>query len=126
MLTAREREILELMAQGFENAQIGAHLGITRKTVEQHRYRMSLKARTYNGVQLLRKFYDFVPKQFSPVVRGAKRRHHSAQHARVENPRERCRLKTKGAGNRNAQSTGKGLHDLALPAPKIPGVRKNV
>ncbi|HRP77108.1 MAG TPA: alpha/beta fold hydrolase [Rhodocyclaceae bacterium] len=32
-LTRRERELLELLAQGFDNMQIAAHLGLTEKTV---------------------------------------------------------------------------------------------
>lgn len=35
-LTAREREIVELVAQGQGNAQIAAHLGLAEKTVRNH------------------------------------------------------------------------------------------
>ncbi len=35
-LTARERELLELMAQGRDNAQIAATLGLSEKTVRNH------------------------------------------------------------------------------------------
>jgi DNA-binding CsgD family transcriptional regulator len=35
-LTAREGEILERIAQGLDNAQIAAHLGLSEKTVRNH------------------------------------------------------------------------------------------
>jgi len=35
-LTERERELLELLARGLDNHQIGAHLGISEKTVRNH------------------------------------------------------------------------------------------
>jgi pimeloyl-ACP methyl ester carboxylesterase/DNA-binding CsgD family transcriptional regulator len=35
-LTARERDLLELIAQGRDNAQVAAHLGLSEKTVRNH------------------------------------------------------------------------------------------
>ncbi len=35
-LTARERELVELLARGLDNHQIAAHLGISEKTVRNH------------------------------------------------------------------------------------------
>lgn len=35
-LTAREREVLELVARGYDNARIGRHLGLTEKTVRNN------------------------------------------------------------------------------------------
>jgi DNA-binding NarL/FixJ family response regulator len=35
-LTAREREILDLVARGWSNQQIAAHLGLSIKTVRNH------------------------------------------------------------------------------------------
>ena len=39
-LTPRQREILELMAAGYRNKQIGGVLGIEEKTVKMHRARL--------------------------------------------------------------------------------------
>jgi len=35
-LTAREREVLELVARGYQNARVGYHLGLSEKTVRNH------------------------------------------------------------------------------------------
>lgn len=42
-LTAREREILALVARGMAAKQVARHLGISPKTVEQHKTRMFSK-----------------------------------------------------------------------------------
>lgn len=39
-LTARERDVLRLVAQGFSNTDIGTHLSISPKTVDSHRTRL--------------------------------------------------------------------------------------
>jgi DNA-binding NarL/FixJ family response regulator len=36
MLTSRERDVLDLLAQGRSNPQIAARLGLTRKTVSNY------------------------------------------------------------------------------------------
>jgi len=52
-LTKREREIFELVIQGYTNSEIGARLYIARRTVETHRYRITRKlhARTLPEMQ---------------------------------------------------------------------------
>jgi DNA-binding NarL/FixJ family response regulator len=42
-LTAREREVLQLVAEGHGNAKIAAKLGISPKTVETHRANIAAK-----------------------------------------------------------------------------------
>ena len=42
-LSPREREVLQLVAEGYTSAEIGARLGISPKTVEVHRGHISAK-----------------------------------------------------------------------------------
>ncbi len=42
-LTTREREVLVLVAKGLAAKQVARHLGISHKTVERHKSRMSLE-----------------------------------------------------------------------------------
>ena len=35
-LTEREREVLELVARGYQNARVAHHLGLSEKTVRNH------------------------------------------------------------------------------------------
>jgi DNA-binding NarL/FixJ family response regulator len=42
-LTAREREVLALMAEGHSNDGIAEHLGVTARTVETHTNRIFFK-----------------------------------------------------------------------------------
>jgi DNA-binding NarL/FixJ family response regulator len=42
-LTPREREVLQLVVEGNSNAQVGTRLGISPKTVEVHRSRITSK-----------------------------------------------------------------------------------
>jgi DNA-binding NarL/FixJ family response regulator len=44
MLTCREREILQLIAEGFSTREIGRRLGVSIKTVETHRRQVMEKA----------------------------------------------------------------------------------
>jgi DNA-binding CsgD family transcriptional regulator len=44
-LTARERAVLRLLAEGQRTKEIAAHLGISTKTVETYRSRLAHKLR---------------------------------------------------------------------------------
>ncbi|MBA2548281.1 MAG: response regulator transcription factor [Burkholderiaceae bacterium] len=52
-LTARERELLELIAQGRDNAQIAAHLDLSDKTVRNHITRIFSKLEVENRSQAI-------------------------------------------------------------------------
>ncbi len=54
LLTAREREVFELVVAGYLNKQIGAHLGISEKTVKVHRARVMRKMSARSIAQLAR------------------------------------------------------------------------
>ena len=53
-LTARQKEILSLVAQGFTNREIGEQLDISVRTVEVHRFNLMRRLRVRNVAQLLR------------------------------------------------------------------------
>ena len=53
-LTAREMELVELLASGFSSKQIAAMVGITLKTVENHRSNLLAKTRATNVASLVR------------------------------------------------------------------------
>jgi DNA-binding NarL/FixJ family response regulator len=53
-LTAREREVLQLLAEGHANKQIAAALGITTKTAETHRARIMAKLDFHSITELVR------------------------------------------------------------------------
>lgn len=42
-LTAREREVLKLLVDGYSNEEVGQILGLSRRTIEAHRARIMLK-----------------------------------------------------------------------------------
>jgi DNA-binding NarL/FixJ family response regulator len=52
-LTDREREILALMARGATSKEIGVHLGLSPKTVENHRARILEKLGVRNGMEAI-------------------------------------------------------------------------
>ena len=54
-LTAREKEVLELVAQGHSTKQIADKLGIGTRTVESHRVNMLKKMKVNNTAELVRK-----------------------------------------------------------------------
>ena len=53
-LTAREREVLQLLAEGQANKQVAARLGITTKTAETHRARIMAKLKLHSMNELVR------------------------------------------------------------------------
>ena len=54
-ITAREREILELLIQGLSATDIGKGLGIGQRTVETHRNSLVAKFGARNALELVRK-----------------------------------------------------------------------
>jgi DNA-binding NarL/FixJ family response regulator len=53
-LTSREREVVRLVAEGYESKQIGVALGISRKTVETHRTTVMTKLKLHTTAELVR------------------------------------------------------------------------
>ena len=53
-LTAREREVLQLLAEGQGNKEIASMLGITTKTAETHRARIMAKLELHSMSELVR------------------------------------------------------------------------
>lgn len=53
-LSSREREVLQLVAEGYTNAEIGKRLFISPRTVEIHRANMMHKLRLRNQTDLVR------------------------------------------------------------------------
>jgi DNA-binding NarL/FixJ family response regulator len=54
LLTAREREVLQLAAQGMNNAEIGARLAISPRTAETHRANLLRKLGLASQTDLVR------------------------------------------------------------------------
>ena len=52
-LTGREKEVLELVAQGLNNGEIGAQLGINEKTVRNHLTAMLSKLELHSRAQVI-------------------------------------------------------------------------
>jgi two-component system, NarL family, response regulator NreC len=53
-LTKREREVLQLVAEGFSNSQIGLQLGVSKKSVDTYRSRVCQKLGLKNRAELVR------------------------------------------------------------------------
>ena len=53
-LTPREREVLQLLAEGYAMKEIGARLGITARTVAFHKYQISEKLGVRSTAELVR------------------------------------------------------------------------
>jgi DNA-binding NarL/FixJ family response regulator len=53
-LTAREREVLRLVVEGFSNAQMGTRLGISPRTADTHRTNLMRKLDQHSQADLVR------------------------------------------------------------------------
>ena len=53
-LTDRERDVFQLIVEGMTNAQVGTVLGISRKTVDNHRTRLMEKLGLHSAAELVR------------------------------------------------------------------------
>jgi DNA-binding NarL/FixJ family response regulator len=54
LLTSREREVLQLLAEGQANKEVATVLGITTKTAETHRARIMAKLEVHSMSELVR------------------------------------------------------------------------
>lgn len=61
-LTARERQVCGYLCKGFENKEIARKLGISHRTVEDHRWHILKKYKARNMVELMIAVYD-IPDQ---------------------------------------------------------------
>jgi DNA-binding NarL/FixJ family response regulator len=52
-LTPRQREILQLLAEGRSAKEVGATLGISARTVEFHKYQMMERLDLHTGAELV-------------------------------------------------------------------------
>ena len=68
-LTARQKKILRLVAQGYTNREIGEQLNISIRTVEVHRFNLMRRLRVRNVAQLLRRaiLLRLIPKHTVPT-----------------------------------------------------------
>ena len=57
-LTKREREVAEKLVLGWRNKTIAESLGISVRTVDDHRAELYRKLDLSNAVQLIRLWYD--------------------------------------------------------------------
>jgi DNA-binding NarL/FixJ family response regulator len=53
-LTPREQQICERLIHGLENKEIGVELGISHRTIEDHRLSIMRKFHVRNAVELTR------------------------------------------------------------------------
>jgi DNA-binding NarL/FixJ family response regulator len=53
-ITPRQREILELLAEGKSAKEIASALGLSARTVEDHKYRLMDSLGIHNGAELIR------------------------------------------------------------------------
>jgi len=60
-LSRRERQILQMVAEGFSNAEIGTRLFISTRTVEVHRSNLMRKLSLRNSADLVRYACEHLP-----------------------------------------------------------------
>jgi DNA-binding NarL/FixJ family response regulator len=60
LLTVREREVLELMASGATNTQIGEELVVSEGTVKSHVKRILRKLRAANRAEAVSRYLHLV------------------------------------------------------------------
>jgi two-component system response regulator NreC len=61
LLTRRERQILQMVAEGSSNAEIGSRLFISTRTVEVHRFNLMRKLSLHNSAELIRYALEHLP-----------------------------------------------------------------
>ena len=54
VLSPRERQVLELVAQGFSNMEIGRQLGLSHKTIGRHRERIMNRLNLHSRTELVK------------------------------------------------------------------------
>jgi len=54
VLSLRERQVLELVAQGLNNLEIGSHLKLSPKTIARHRERIMKKLNVHSRTELVK------------------------------------------------------------------------
>ena len=59
-ITAREKEVLLLLAQGLSTKEIASRMGISFHTVESHRKNLRFKFSAKNSTELLMKVMNVV------------------------------------------------------------------
>jgi DNA-binding NarL/FixJ family response regulator len=59
LLTAREREVLQLISEGHTNQSVAYTLGISVKTVEKHRANVMTKLNVSDLPNLIRKAIEY-------------------------------------------------------------------
>jgi DNA-binding NarL/FixJ family response regulator len=57
-ITARERQVLELIHKGLKNEAIARELHVSKRTIDSHRQNLRLKLNATNPVELLRAAYQ--------------------------------------------------------------------
>lgn len=65
-LTGRERDVFERLLLGETNKEMALVLGISRRTIENHRCQVMKKYRVRNAVELVRAVYGI--KEFGPAA----------------------------------------------------------